>query len=1542
MGGTSLSGANGGEFGNVPLYFVPNQGQVDGQALFYSKTPGYTLWLTQTGMVFDGRQKGVSQMVFLNATKDVQAFGGKPSGHRVNYIRGRDSKNWHTNIPSAGEVTYKGIYRDIDLKIYGVEKQIEYDWIIKPGGDPGQIAFKFDGIKKSHIDNEGNLVIESQTGQWVHKKPVAYQVLKADRENQKRQQVSVKADFNRLSDNSYGFQVGDYDPRYELVIDPLILSMFSYLGGSGDEDFQDIQVDGTGVYVCGATYSLDFPLASPLQGSFGGERDVIVAKLTLDGTGLIYSTYIGGNDEEYCGALAIDGTGAVYIGGHTGSTDFPTANPYQGSKNGTQWDGFISKLSADGSSLLYSTYFGGAFLDHIMDLKLGSGGEIFVTGRTQSDDFPLVNAYQSQYGGGEGDGFIAKFAADGQSLFYSTLIGGSYQDFPYALEVDGNGNAYIGGFTQSADYPAVNAFQSVKHGGEYEMDGFVTKFSADGSALVFSTFLGGSKMEMVYDIALDTSGAVYVGGTTESLDYPVTPGAYQQTKLGGDNFLSEGYVAKLAASGSSLEYATYISGPDFGEFTMFAPLPDGTVYVTGSSFSADYPVVNSFVPWWATPAGAVLTRISADGSSLLSSTFIRWPCASNAYALALDGNGAVYITGMAGNCNNGYQGFQEIYGGSNSDGFVAKLEESALLNLTVTSQPTDETWVLGSEQTITWTAPATMKTVDITLYIPPGTETIVAEDISNTGSFQWTVSGETGPGGFLSVTDGSEGGWMGDDADGLITISPPLPSVEVTSPNGGEELIMKQIYTITWNSSNLQTGYVNLYWSPNNGILWNRIGTGPVVDSGSYNWTVPMEFSKECLIKVEDEYMTIWDESNAVFTIRSSTISQAERNALIWLYNETQGDYWTNNTNWRKPGDPMQFNDPGTEGTWFGVTLTSDNRHVEKLELEWNNLTGYLPPELNDLTYLRILDMDVNQISGSLPDLSNLSQLIWLQLGSNQLSGTLPAWLNNMTSLLRIHLRNNQFTGPIPDLSNLTNLISLGLGWNQLTGPVPAWLNSLTSIYSLDLEYNDLSGPLPDLSGMSALKFLYLTDNQLTGAIPAWFNTLTLLEYFKLGRNQFTGDIPDLSALTAISVFELHSNQLTGPMPPWLNSLTNLQRIDLSNNQLSGTIPSLTGIAQLRYLWLYNNKFSGNIPADIGDLTTLYYLQLHGNNLVGELPSSMINLTNLYPALNNGLDISYNGLYTSDDTLRNFLNSKHTNGVWENTQTVAPKGLAVDSVTHDSITLTWYPIQYSGDSGRYKIFYSPSAGGGYTLIGTTGDKAESTFTLNNLTEQTTYYFMVQTVTDTHASNQNSVVSEYTPVVSGTTLVKPRLVLVSPAPGEDLAAGGVYNITWSTTGTVANISLEFSSDNGFNWAPVVTDVPNEERYSWTVPIIDSGYCLLRISDSLGIADPDVTDGVFGVWKDSSITVLSPNGGEQLTGGAIRSITWNNTGKIEDVMIEYTVTAGRRWLLVESSIPNTGMYQWTVPNVNKNKCKVRVTAVGVSAQDASDGLFTIKSN
>ena len=351
--------------------------------------------------------------------------------------------------------------------------------------------------------------------------------------------------------------------------------------------------------------------------------------------------------------------------------------------------------------------------------------------------------------------------------------------------------------------------------------------------------------------------------------------------------------------------------------------------------------------------------------------------------------------------------------------------------------------------------------------------------------------------------------------------------------------------------------------------------------------------------------------------------------ALVALYDSTNGDGWTDNTNWKTSN---------SVDTWYGVTV-SDNKVIE-IDLHSNNLTGVIPVELGNLDSLTVLFLEYNNITGPIPiELGNLTDMLWLNFSGNQLSGTIPSQFGNMINLEMLRIDSNQLTGSIPpELGNLTGLYMLILGWNQLTGTIPDTLGNLTNLQYLWLNVCQLTGTIPNaLENLIDLQFLYLEDNQLTGTIPEGLGNIPNLTQLILSNNQLSGDIPDtLGNLTNLTYLDLYHNQLTGGIPDALGALTNLQSLSLSSNQLTGTIPDtlrnlnnlvnldlrsnhLTGVipdalgnlTNLRYLYLYSNQLTGTIPDTLGNLTNLVHLRLDNNQLTGAIPDVLANLTNI-------------------------------------------------------------------------------------------------------------------------------------------------------------------------------------------------------------------------------------------------------------------------------------------------------------------------------------------
>jgi hypothetical protein len=675
-------------YGNLPLAFEANRGQTDPEVGFLAQAAGYTLFLTGNEAVLALRGGGGSQHNVVGAKKvvpqrslspafpELQAANPKDNSAqsgsaqqtkdkrqamtsdavlrmrlvgadantamagidelpgKTNYFIGNDPKKWRTDVPSYSKVRYESVYRGIDLIYYGNQGQLEYDFVVAPGADPKAIALGVAGegaVPDLRIDPGGDLVVRLNSDEIRFHKPVAYQNAEPTRLQNRK---FVEASYVLESRNRIGIRVGKYDAALPLVIDP-VLVYSSYLGGSAEEQIFAIAVDSQGnAYLTGFTQSTDFPRLNQIpgtcQGSCGssGHIDTFVTKINAAGNALVYSTRIGGSGNQYGNGIAVDGEGDVYLIGDSTSTDFPIVFQIPGACQGscfrgTDYDVFALKINAAGDTLVYSSYIGGSGLD-------------------------------------EG----------------------------YGIAIDGSGNAYLGGFTTSTDYPRVNQIPGACEAGcgQGNLDVFVTKVNAAGTALVYSSYIGGNGGDRCLGIAVDSSGNAYLTGETISTDFPrvnQVPGACLGACGTGADF--DVFVTKVNAAGSALVYSSYVGGSleDFGYIYVDGP---GNVYLTGYTESTDFPRVNQIPGACQGTCGngngnshGFVTKIDAAGATLVYSSLLGGSGNDEGFEVAVDNSGNAYVEGFTSSAN--FPRLNQIPGaclgncgtGANFDAFVTEI-----------------------------------------------------------------------------------------------------------------------------------------------------------------------------------------------------------------------------------------------------------------------------------------------------------------------------------------------------------------------------------------------------------------------------------------------------------------------------------------------------------------------------------------------------------------------------------------------------------------------------------------------------------------------------------------------------------------------------------------------------------------------------------------------------------------------------------------------------------------------------------------------------
>jgi hypothetical protein len=594
-------------YGALPISFELNQGQTDHRVAFLARGPGYTLFLTPREAVFAlrGEHATALRMEFVGANPEARIGGESRLPGVSNYFIGNDQSKWRRDVPTYARVRYEGVYPGVNLVYYGSpgaagtpDRSLEYDFEVAPGADPRQIALRFAGADGVAVE-DGDLTLRAGGGRLTMRRPVAYQEAEPGSRRSGLPATAkrpVRCEYRIDAEGRVGFDLGAYDRAKPLVIDPVI-AYSTFLGGTGFDWALGIAVSPHGsAFVTGMTTSAEFPLGQqPQQFGPGGGYDAFVAKLDAAGTTVLYSTYVGGTGDE-----------DVYV-------------PYG---------------------------YGGIALNPV--------GEAFITGITQSSDFPAMNAAQPTPGG-SADAFVARLDASG-ALTYATYLGGVGWDAGKAIALDSAGGVYVTGYDGSPDdFPLANALQPAFGGGPH--DAFVTKLDPSqppNFQKVYSTHFGGSGGDTGWGIAVDDLKQVYVTGVTTSPNFPGVNASSIQPSLKGP---ADAFVVRLNAAGSAVDYATYLGGnvgPDpasaVGEDYGYAVAVDSgrNAYVVGLTTSPDFPLKNPVQDTYNGYGDSFVTEINDAGTALVYSTYRGGPGLDYATGVAVDILGSAYVSGTSG------------------------------------------------------------------------------------------------------------------------------------------------------------------------------------------------------------------------------------------------------------------------------------------------------------------------------------------------------------------------------------------------------------------------------------------------------------------------------------------------------------------------------------------------------------------------------------------------------------------------------------------------------------------------------------------------------------------------------------------------------------------------------------------------------------------------------------------------------------------------------------------------------------------------------
>lgn len=647
---------------HLAVPFTPPWNDDDPRVAFRAHTLAGAMFVTVDGELVHALAGRKLTETLLGAR--ATPVGAARSTTRVSRFVGADPAQWQRVVPAYERLSLGEPWPGIRVALAARGRGVEKIFTIAPEADVRRIAVRVRGVERLVRVADGSLVARTREGPVTFSTPLAWQ----DIDGQRRE-IAVRY---RVSGNRYGFALGNHDRRHAVLIDPLLQA--TYIGGSSGDIALAAAVDADGsVFVAGSTQSFNLPASvGGAQPSGAGGGDAFVAKLTGDLTQFAQITYLGGSASDAAYGLALGANGAVYVAGVTQSMNFPMTGGGAQPVRGGNGDAFVAKLDRTLTKLMASTYLGGTAFDQAYAIAVAADDSVFVTGSTASNSFPGAVGGGQPTRAGDLDAFVTKLDAGLTTIVQSTYVGGIGTDNAYALALDGKGSVFVAGSTGSLDFPGTAGSAQPVAGGNG--DAFVVKLDDRLKTLLQATYLGGLGTDAAFAVAMGPGGDVFVAGVTGSTNFPATAGGAQSTRSGGN----DAFAAKLDPELSTLRQATYLGGLGDDAANAIAIDETGMVYIAGNTLSTAFPGTSGGAQ--SGPGGqgdGFVARFNPALTSVAQSSFLGGSGLDQAFALAVDARGHVYVVGstISTNFPGTASGAQSMPAG-NGDATVAELTAS--------------------------------------------------------------------------------------------------------------------------------------------------------------------------------------------------------------------------------------------------------------------------------------------------------------------------------------------------------------------------------------------------------------------------------------------------------------------------------------------------------------------------------------------------------------------------------------------------------------------------------------------------------------------------------------------------------------------------------------------------------------------------------------------------------------------------------------------------------------------------------------------------